>query len=317
MISRISANHVNVELMRFLKSLYLSELSWFILILVLIKMFVLILVTQQFFCVNAENRGKWCCTNKTALERKSSLKGWKNIRNMIGPSPDLSSQPSFSGTGSPRRIDRIIAHHNQFKNWKSSLRARDIQLLLRLSRNMPNNKHLSNFTEADKDVVDIAKCVLGTGGVIDIHLNQSLKKVLENEGDELRKELLEGTDNVVKVASRIEYLVSIEKQKMNQRASDLYQTDLLRKKAVGERKKHEKMEENSSEEKISTIYRTSKSFDEPSTILSQPEADLTVGSKFESCFGEGTIKCLNEDGSLVFETVWGGMVYAKHISALT
>ena len=75
MISRISANHVNVELMRFLKSLYLSELSWFILILVLIKMFVLILVTQQFFCVNAENRGKWCCTNKTALERKSSLKG--------------------------------------------------------------------------------------------------------------------------------------------------------------------------------------------------------------------------------------------------
>ena len=45
-------------------------------------------------------------------------------------------------------------------------------------------------------------------------------------------------------------------------------------------------------------------------------APPSVGSEIESCYGTGTIESSNEDGSLVVKTVWGGVIYAKHISVL-
>ena len=67
--------------------------------------------------------------------------------------------------------------------WKSNLRARDIQLMFRMSRLMPTMAQL-DVTKEEVDMYQIAKLVLGTGGVVNDEFSEELDGVLQDVHDE-------------------------------------------------------------------------------------------------------------------------------------
>ena len=167
----VSRSSPNVEFIRWMVDTY-SVGSWFwwaFLGAIGFKLFVLLLVTRQFYYVPKEDRGTLlCCCGccQSTKTGKSLSRHGSQLRALVN---------------SDQRRRRMLQLDEDMKNWTSVLRSRDIQLLLRLSRNMPKLSHLVQFSQADADVVDIAKCVLGTGGFIDVALNETLKAILIKE----------------------------------------------------------------------------------------------------------------------------------------
>ena len=57
-----------------------------------------------------------------------------------------------------------MLHIKANKLWKSELRARDVQLILRVSRIMPNWHHAQMAGSDAVELVNVAKYILGSGG---------------------------------------------------------------------------------------------------------------------------------------------------------
>ena len=65
----------------------------------------------------------------------------------------------------------------QMNNWTSKLRARDIQILLRMVHLMQTKKTKKSGDE-DVDEIEIARAVLGTGGIVDMDVSKRLSEAL-------------------------------------------------------------------------------------------------------------------------------------------
>ena len=143
----VSRSSPNVEFIRWMVDTY-SVGSWFwwaFLGAIGFKLFVLLLVTRQFYYVPKEDRGTLlCCCGccQSTKTGKSLSRHGSQLRALVN---------------SDQRRRRMLQLDEDMKNWTSVLRSRDIQLLLRLSRNMPKLSHLVQFSQADADVVDIGK----------------------------------------------------------------------------------------------------------------------------------------------------------------
>ena len=91
-------------------------------------------------------------------------------------------------TSTLKRSDEQLYHNCQFHLWReadvwrSDLRARDIQLMLRAARIIPSLNSMRTATEEDVMRVEVATYLLGTGGVVDLQLGEDLHRLTcENE----------------------------------------------------------------------------------------------------------------------------------------
>ena len=71
--------------------------------------------------------------------------------------------------------------------WKSELRARDVQLILRVSRIMPNWRQAQNCKLDDVGRVEVAKYILGSGGMDQDQL-EGMEEMFSHEMTESKEE---------------------------------------------------------------------------------------------------------------------------------
>ena len=219
------------------------------LLLLFMKFFLFVIVTQQFYCTQGkEHRGKCdclcrlCCTNEIIalpcvadsrlkdddLSENSSDDSSEeyntdvtlhvhtrtsHMKNVPRYSKSHTEHPTAAGLDlmTKRTVNRrrksfrrsTTQIHSQSRRavvlqqlwreadvWRSDLRARDIQLMLRMSRVMPSKKALSKAKEDDVMRTEVATYLLGTGGVVDIKLGEDLHQLsLE------RQRSIESTDS--------------------------------------------------------------------------------------------------------------------------
>ena len=68
----------------------------------------------------------------------------------------------------------------EMNNWTSKLRARDIQIMLRMVHLMQTKKTKKSGDE-DVDEIEIARAVLGTGGIVDMDVSKNLSEALARD----------------------------------------------------------------------------------------------------------------------------------------
>lgn len=144
------------------------------LLLLMLKILLGGLVTQQFYCTKKTTNREQCnclcrCCHKNRADnalgkvttRKKSLK--------------RADEQIYKKKNS--RASVLLNLWKEVDIWKSELRARDIQLMLRLSRVIPGRKALAGATEDDYMRVEVATLLLGTGGVVNVTLGEELHQV--------------------------------------------------------------------------------------------------------------------------------------------
>lgn len=164
----------------------------FFFLFVVLKISIATLVTKQFYCAAKENRGSICCCRgmteekKTKQSKEEKKEAWKKKRSSA-------TNTVWSLISFEERSNRRNQHNEDLDNWHSHLRARDIQLCLRMSRLTSPKDQMALVSENTIDDIEVAKAVLGRGGIVDDvvvkELNQALKEELEaaNKGSGIRR----------------------------------------------------------------------------------------------------------------------------------
>ena len=178
----------SAEMFRYMFSSHQAGSLYFLLffLLLVLKIVIAMLVTKQFYCAKKENRGNICCCRGMTEEKKKKQskeekkKAWKEKR--TSTTNTIWNLISFE-----ERSNRRNQHNEDLDNWHSYLRARDIQLCLRMSRLTSSKDQMALVSENTIDDIEVAKAVLGRGGIVDDfvvkELNQALKEEVEaNKG---------------------------------------------------------------------------------------------------------------------------------------
>ena len=123
---------------------------------------------------------------KTKQSKEEKKEAWKKKRSSA-------TNTVWSLISFEERSNRRNQHNEDLDNWHSHLRARDIQLCLRMSRLTSPKDQMALVSENTIDDIEVAKAVLGRGGIVDDvvvkELNQALKEELEaaNKGSGMRR----------------------------------------------------------------------------------------------------------------------------------
>tara|TARA_B110000211_G_C13990135_1_gene513604 strand:+ start:85 stop:1224 length:1140 start_codon:yes stop_codon:yes gene_type:complete len=116
-------------------------------------------------------------------EEMKEKRGSKVKRGSKAPRKRLSRGGTLHLWNSDVRKEISMEIEEHVPMWKTNLRARDIQLMFRMSRLMPTTAQL-DVTKEDVDMYQIAKLVLGTGGAVDDEFSEELDGVLQECHDE-------------------------------------------------------------------------------------------------------------------------------------
>ena len=147
------------------------------LMLLLLKLLLATLVIQQFYCTKEKtNRGQckclcWCCWNKNRADTAHK----KATRTVKKKPLKRADEQIYKKKNS--RASVLLNLWKEVDIWKSDLRARDIQLMLRFSRVIPGRTALAGATEDDYMRVEVATLLLGTGGIVNVTLGEELHQL--------------------------------------------------------------------------------------------------------------------------------------------
>ena len=155
------------------------------------KIVLTVLVWQQFTCTSGQDRAGrldccWlpfvklisCCYTNTPDRGRGGQGGegkngrggaHRNIpretRGLGNWKKSLQKLRKKRSSGSKHFFEDSIFKLRANQLWKSELRARDVQLILRVARIMPNWRQAQNCTMDDVGRVEVAKYILGSGGM--------------------------------------------------------------------------------------------------------------------------------------------------------
>ena len=177
-------NHLNIEIFRYgyLQHEDKESLRMIVIVCLILKIFLCFCISQQFYCVRRNNRGKLCCvtsesidTTESTLEQKDSVyaTATESSDNVVHNKSKVSG--SFGVLNRDLRLQRMARLNRH--NWHSTLRSRDIQLMLRVSRMMPNVRSFRKNENLDMRVVQIARSMLGVA-------NPVIEKEMSKMGEE-------------------------------------------------------------------------------------------------------------------------------------
>jgi hypothetical protein len=153
-----SANlYINLELVRYMHKGADWTFTVIFPILVIGKLLICALITQQFYCTLPENSGN-CCGCCCCCKKKTKKRAKHSKRNAVR----TSTIEALLNTD--LRRERSQKLHDE-RSWKSGLRSRDIQLMLRRSGAMPKFHFL---TAVKAELVDVARVALSERGVLGI-----------------------------------------------------------------------------------------------------------------------------------------------------
>lgn len=139
-------------------------------VLLSMKALLLLIVWQQFYCISKERRGRLDCC-------------WLPFIKICGKFCHCNRQLN-SSEDVGKKLKNSLFRLKARKLWKSEVRARDIQLMLRVCRIMPSWRDAQNSTQDDVEHVQIAKYVLGSGGFEQTEM-KSLEEMLSSGSTEL------------------------------------------------------------------------------------------------------------------------------------
>ena len=246
------------------------------LLLLCLKFFLFVVVTQQFYCTSGKkHRGqcdcmcRLCCTNEILMggpcassqrmkngdededDEDEDVTPIKMTRNDGSKSDsinftterrsraglDIMTQRSVKRRrksfrrstleiqSQSRRAVVLRQLWREADVWRSDLRARDIQLMLRMSRVIPSKKALNDAKEDDVMRVEVATYLLGSGGVVDIQL-----------GDDFNQLYLERSQSEQEEKDKNDEVGNVKKESEEERVER--ETLFQNKRKNGLRKKH-------------------------------------------------------------------------------
>jgi len=205
---KYKSNHVSIDVLRFSYSQHEANSKNFslynmLIVCIILKLTLCLLVAQQFYGASAKNHGRCCCTvagNDDDEATDDDDEATDDIDNVVTTDEHPDTQKNkrrkppkrhSSVFNRDERLKRMATLHADLNNWTSYLRSRDIQLMLRVSRMMPN---VQRFETQDDEyqMMRIAKHLLGTGGD-NSGSDMTLMQNLEAEHDTYYQERASGS----------------------------------------------------------------------------------------------------------------------------
>ena len=165
----VEQNNASIDLLRFiLDSHNNTRMLFFFFSFLLIKLCICVLIVQQFYCVRKEYRGDLCCFSHSTEQQKGNNDEEDSTTN-IDTIEGMKTVSQMFNTDRRKRRMSAIQHeiNNDGEGWRSKLRARDVQLMLRFARLMPTTSSSSSVTQDEVDLYQVTKMVLGVAGKVD------------------------------------------------------------------------------------------------------------------------------------------------------